>query len=129
MAIDDYEIEKKPIGSGAFGFVKKGKRKEDGREVAIKYLKNETTETLNNYLQEVITFLNEKIKLLYKLTHENIVETFDTFSFEDEFSGITYLCIVMEFCESKFSNKDIKSEEVIKKRIITGVEKTNERIL
>jgi serine/threonine protein kinase len=61
-AIEDYEIVKKPIGSGTFGFVKKGKRKEDGKEVAIKYLKYESTEELNSFLKEVIIFFNIKDK-------------------------------------------------------------------
>jgi serine/threonine protein kinase len=51
--------------------------------------------------------------MLYKLSHENIVETFDSFLFEDELSGNTYFCIVMEFCESTLLDKKIDTENVI----------------
>jgi serine/threonine protein kinase len=35
--------------------------------------------------------------------------------FEDDVSGITYFCIVMEFCESNFSSKVISTEKELKK--------------
>jgi serine/threonine protein kinase len=55
-SIKDYEVVKKSIGSGRHGFVKKAKRKEDGKEVAIKYIKYETTEELNSFFKEVFLF-------------------------------------------------------------------------
>jgi serine/threonine protein kinase len=57
---EDYEILKQPIGNGTYGFVKKGKRKEEGKDVAIKYIKYESKEELNSFLKEVINiFLNQ----------------------------------------------------------------------
>jgi serine/threonine protein kinase len=52
-AIKEYEVEKKVIGSGTSAFVKKAKRKEDGKEVAIKFLKYNTEEKLNSFFKEV----------------------------------------------------------------------------
>jgi serine/threonine protein kinase len=118
-SIDDYEIENKLIGKGAFGFVKKAKIKKNGKEVAIKYLKYETEEELNSFLKEVIflKIFKPKIKILYKLSHKNIVETYDSFLFQDQVSCIKYFCIVMEYCDSNLSKMNIETEKVNKKLI------------
>jgi serine/threonine protein kinase len=56
MSINNYDIIKKPIGHGSFGFVKKGTSKLDNKQVAIKYLKYEKKEELNQFLKEVNIF-------------------------------------------------------------------------
>jgi hypothetical protein len=63
LHFDDYLLYKKsPIGdANPFCFVKKAKRKEDKKDVAIKVIKKQqTTEELNSILEEVILNLLTK---------------------------------------------------------------------
>jgi serine/threonine protein kinase len=71
---------------------------------------------------------HQKTKSFIKLSHKNIVETYDSFLYKDEKENTTYFCKVMEFCESNISTMKIDSEKV-KKQITKGVKKSNERIL
>jgi serine/threonine protein kinase len=57
---------------------------------------------------------HQKTKSFIKLSHKNIVETYDSFLYKDEKENTTYFCKVMEFCESNISTMKIDSEKVKK---------------
>jgi hypothetical protein len=56
MSIKNYDLVKKPIHTSGLCLVKRGTRKIDKKEVAIKYLIYTNKEELNYYLKEVIFF-------------------------------------------------------------------------
>jgi hypothetical protein len=55
-----YELNKDNIGKGRFGFVKKGIRLIDKKQVAIKFLQYNKNKEFENFLNEVILFIKKK---------------------------------------------------------------------
>ncbi len=84
--MDNY-IVLESIGEGSFGKVYKGRRKNTGHIVAIKFIpkKGKGEKELRNLRQE--------ISILKKLNHENIILLLDSYETANEF------CVVMEYAQ------------------------------
>lgn len=82
---DDYDLNKKPIGQGAFGTVFKAHEKNTGLVRAIKRVMNENIKNYDGFMNEVAA--------LKTLDHPNIIKLFEVY--EDK--KCVYL--VQEFCE------------------------------
>ncbi|GAB5358777.1 hypothetical protein AAMO2058_000487800 [Amorphochlora amoebiformis] len=83
-----YEIGKQFGLIGGFGTVFRGKRKEDGKPVAIKRMLKHKL-----YKNEILDCAIQEIKLMKKTCHPNVVQLFDYF--EDHM----YLYLVLELLE------------------------------
>jgi len=77
------------IGEGSFGKVFKGRKKQSGQIVALKFLskRGKSEKDLANFRQE--------IQILKKLRHENIILLLDSFETPHEF------CLVTEFAQGE----------------------------
>lgn len=81
---DFVEIDKKLLGEGGFGSVRKGKHKRTGQEIAVKSIRKNA--------QEATEKLKEEIEIMRLLDHPNIARFCE--SFEDKLR--IYLCL--ELC-------------------------------
>ncbi|EGR33161.1 protein kinase domain protein [Ichthyophthirius multifiliis] len=86
--MDNYHILHQ-IGEGSFGKVYKGRRKNTGQILALKFIskRNKTEKDLANLRQE--------IQILKRLKHENIILLLDAFETPHEF------CVVTEFAQGE----------------------------
>lgn len=82
---EDYDLDKKPIGQGAFGIVYKGYEKDTGLVRAVK-------QVLNDVLKNFDSFMNE-VNALKTLDHPNIIKLYEVY--EDK----NWVYLVQEFCE------------------------------
>jgi serine/threonine protein kinase len=82
--IPGYNIQGE-LGEGGFGKVYLGKDKVSGGQVAIKFLKDENSVSLNNLINE--------IQLIDSFDHPNIVK------YRTHIRNGESLCFVMDFCE------------------------------
>jgi fused len=83
--MDNYHILH-PIGEGSFGKVFKGRRKNSGQILALKFISKRGKSDKDQ------ANLRQEIEILRRLKHENIVLLLDSFETAHEF------CIVTEFC-------------------------------
>lgn len=82
---DDYDIDKKPVGQGAFGIVYKAHEKNTGLTRAVKQVMNENIKNYDGFMNEVAA--------LKTLDHPNIIKLFEVY--EDK----TCVYLVQEYCE------------------------------
>lgn len=82
---DEYDIDKKPVGQGAFGIVYKAKEKNTGLVRAIKQVMNQNIKNYDGFMNEVTA--------LKTLDHPNIIKLFEVY--EDK----ECVFLVQEFCE------------------------------
>lgn len=82
-----YDIEKKTLGSGAFGYVKLGHSKKTKQAVALKYVQKKSQSKA-----ELLVLQNE-IDINIALDHPNIARMYETF--EDS----QFIYIAMELCQ------------------------------
>lgn len=82
---DDYDIDKKAVGQGAFGIVYKAKEKNTGLVRAVKQVLNENIKNYDGFMNEVAA--------LKTLDHPNIIKLYEVYEDKD----CVYL--VQEFCE------------------------------
>lgn len=82
---NDYDIDKKPIGQGAFGIVYKATEKDTGLVRAIKQVMNDNIKNYDGFMGEVAA--------LKTLDHPNIIKLYEVYEDKD----CVYL--VQEFCE------------------------------
>lgn len=68
---EDYDLDKKPIGQGAFGIVYKGYEKDTGLVRAVK-------QVLNDVLKNFDSFMNE-VNALKTLDHPNIIKLYEVY--------------------------------------------------
>lgn len=80
------------LGKGTFGAVHPGKRRRDGRDVAVKLVHDRTESTLHHRLS-----VAREISVQAALRHPNIVEVLDYGAFKR--SGQRGLFVVMERCD------------------------------
>ena len=73
--MDNYDVEKKPLGKGGYGTVFKGINKKTGEARAIKKLSRKGIEE-----DDYVRFLRE-IELLKKADHPNIIKLFSLYLF------------------------------------------------
>ena len=82
-----YDIDKKVLGKGAFGEVYKAQDKRNPEfKVAIKVLRKK------NMSEKELASVMDEVDLLRKVDHPNIVEYFETYD------DVNYLYLVMELC-------------------------------
>ena len=96
-----------PIGEGSFGKVFKGRRKNSGQTVAIKFIskRGKSEKDLANFRQE--------IQIMKKLHHENIILLLDSFETPSEF------CLITEFGQGELfeileDDKNLPESEIRK---------------
>jgi len=82
-SIPGYDIQE-TLGEGGFGKVYLGKDKVSGGQVAIKFLKNENPNTINDLINE--------IQLIDSFDHPNIIK------YRTHIRNGESLCFVMDFC-------------------------------
>jgi hypothetical protein len=73
--LDDYTIEKEPIGVGGFGTVHLGTHRETGKNFAVKYM--DITSTLSS--ADGVMGIYKEAQSLKSLRHKNIVELYHAF--------------------------------------------------
>ena len=120
--MDNYDVEKKPLGKGGYGTVFKGTNKKTGEPRAIKKLSREGIEE-----DDLVRFLRE-IELLKKADHPNIIKLYELY--ESKHS----LYLVMEKCDggelfddliTRVENGPMYTEKevaIILKQIMSAVE-------
>jgi len=86
--MEDYHILHQ-IGEGSFGKVFKGRKKQTGQIVAMKFIskKNKSEKDLANFRQE--------IQIMKKLRHENIILLLDYFETPQQF------CLIVEYAQGE----------------------------
>ena len=102
---DSYEFEMKPIGTGAFGTVMKGRVKGQKSEESWRAIKKIPKKKVTDKVE----FLNE-IEILRKLDHPNIIKLYETFEDDRYIYMITELCTGGELFD-KIIEKGFFSEE------------------
>lgn len=68
-----YKLEQTPLGEGAFGEVRKGTRKSNGQEVAVKIMNKKTL------TKEDIVALQTEVEILTQVDHPNVVKLFEVY--------------------------------------------------
>ncbi len=76
-------VDLRLIGEGSFGKVYKGRRKQTGQVVAIKFIKKK------GKTEKELANLREEIEILKKLRHQNIILMIDWFETKTEFGVVT----------------------------------------
>ena len=72
-----------PIGEGSFGRVFKGRRKQSGQIVALKFIGKRGKQDKD------LQSLRSEIEILKRLRHENIIMLLDAFETNHEFCVVT----------------------------------------
>lgn len=72
---EEYDIDKKPVGQGAFGIVYKAKEKNTGLVRAIKQVMNENIKNYDGFMNEVAA--------LKTLDHPNIIKLYEVYEDKD----------------------------------------------
>lgn len=67
-----YDIKEK-LGTGSFAIVKRGVRKADGKEFAIKIVKKK------NLQPEELATINEEVDIMHKINHTNVVTLYEIY--------------------------------------------------
>ncbi|KGN49838.2 serine/threonine-protein kinase TIO [Cucumis sativus] len=88
MGVENYHVIEL-VGEGSFGKVYKGRRKNTGQTVAMKFIMK------HGKSEKDIHNLRQEIEILRKLKHENIIEMLDSFESPQEF------CVVTEFAQGE----------------------------
>eukprot|EP01029_Cantina_marsupialis_P003955 TRINITY_DN1397_c0_g7_i1.p1 TRINITY_DN1397_c0_g7~~TRINITY_DN1397_c0_g7_i1.p1 ORF type:complete len:285 (+),score=55.41 TRINITY_DN1397_c0_g7_i1:161-1015(+) len=101
----DYDIVK-CIGSGRYGVVFKAKNIISGEEAIKKIDVSDVTDPAdeNNFLGE--------IRVMTKLSHENIIECFGWYRLHDDETEKDFICIVMEWCSGGDLGKETRKARV-----------------
>jgi fused len=80
-----------PIGEGSFGKVFKGRRKQSGQIVALKFIGKRGKQDKD------LQSLRSEIEILKRLRHENIIMLLDAFETSHEFCVVTEVNLANSF--------------------------------
>lgn len=81
---DVYKIDKKPLGTGAYGVVSRVKHKETGQIRAVKKVARKKIKNMERFKQE--------IQILQLLDHPNVLKLYEYFEDNKNVYLITELC-------------------------------------
>ena len=81
---DDYDIEKRIIGQGGYGFVKFGTHNKSGQKRAIKFINN--TSDVNK--EELI----KEIEILKQIDHPNVMRVYEYYQDDEFFYIVSEIC-------------------------------------
>ena len=87
-----------PIGEGSFGKVFKGRRKQSGQIVALKFISKRGKQDKD------LANLRQEIEILKRLRHENIIMLLDAFETPHEFCVVTEVLLNKNINFLKFLN-------------------------
>lgn len=82
------------VGEGSFGKVYKGRRKQTGQVVALKFISK------HGRSEKEMRNLRQEIEILRKLDHINIILLLDAFETDGEFVVVTECVVVASRCYS-----------------------------
>ncbi len=105
---DVYEIDKKPLGTGAFGVVSKCKHLQTGQERAVKTVSKKKIKNWERFKQEIV--------ILQQLDHPNVLKLYEYFDDKKNVYLVTELCTGGELFD-KIIAEEYFSEKVAAKII------------